>query len=42
MTLENAYFLYRALRGGVYCGNCSGDGYGGSCLHCGSNEAKSS
>ena len=27
--------------GGTYCGNCSGNGYGGSCPFCGSNESKS-
>jgi len=25
----------------VYCSNCSGNGYGGMCPHCGSNESKS-
>ncbi len=27
--------------GGVYCGSCSGNGYGGMCPYCGSNESKS-
>ena len=27
--------------GGVYCGNCSGNGYGGMCPFCGGNESKS-
>lgn len=26
--------------GGTYCGNCSGNGYGGSCPFCGGNESK--
>jgi hypothetical protein len=27
--------------GGVYCGSCMGNGYGGSCPYCGGNESKS-
>lgn len=27
--------------GVVYCGSCSGNGYGGSCPYCGGNESKS-
>ena len=27
--------------GGVSCGNCSGNGYGGSCPYCGGNESTS-
>lgn len=27
--------------GGIYCGNCSGNGYGWMCPYCGSNESKS-